>query len=261
MKNYECKSLVDAVQTALTVTREWGDHCGDPTIDVWYRGANNRDFDLVPSAYRRVVDENIFLSTFEVLAGNYIETSHYDRWDFYSLARHYGLPTRLLDWTEGIVQSLFFAFDEWKGTSTPCIWMICPHGLNQLAAGTDSILLAKGKFTRKWLPPLTVRPTKRGKNRTKVGNDLPIAIYPRRSNPRIYGQQGVYTVHGFDRTPLNALLASQQNCDKLIARIDLVGFDADLVRRDLMYLGLRQAVIYPDTDHLAKDIKYLYQLQ
>ncbi|TWT30504.1 FRG domain protein [Posidoniimonas corsicana] len=260
MVEVTCSTIASAIETAITISRQWGDSCSDETNDVWFRGVNG-PWPLVPSVYwKNVNDEYSVLSTFDQLVGNYLETSHYDPWDYYSLARHHGLPTRLLDWTEGISQALFFAFDKWDEKENPVVWMICPHELARISGGDCEIIVPNGSFSEMYLPPITSKTTKQT-NGSTLDNKLPIPIYPRRSNPRIHGQQGVFTVHGTERTSIDDILSAQENSDQIIARIELSGFKFKDVRRDLMYLGMRQAVIYPDADHLAKDVMYWYGIK
>ena len=56
-----------------------------------------------------------------------------DQWLF--LARHAGVPTRLLDWTEGALIGLHFALQE--NEKEPVVWMLNPLEMNRLSTPSD----------------------------------------------------------------------------------------------------------------------------
>src|SRR5439155_21213208 len=84
----------------------------------WFRGEPGEDAiePLLPKLYRKVEgrpnghDENALLQFFRMRAPilNLPDRPDWERIDLWLfLARHVGLPTRLLDWTEGVLVALF----------------------------------------------------------------------------------------------------------------------------------------------------------
>jgi hypothetical protein len=258
-----CTTLDEAISTASTIAKTWGDSFRDPTLDVWFRGVSDVH-ELHPSAYWKTpaIEEYSSFATFVQLVRNLSDTSGFNKWDYYCLARQHGIPTRLLDWCEGFVQALFFAFDGWNGKGTPCVWILRPDIVNQQSVGLDAIIAPSdlsevGRASDIWLPELKKKSV--SVDGEEWTNEKPIAVYPSRSNQRIIGQLGTFTVHGTDTRPLNMILCEQGDSDAFLGRIDFAGLDPVDTKRILHYYGLRQCVIYPDADHIVKDIGYMYR--
>src|SRR6266704_7227719 len=98
------------VQTVSEATFAW------KPVFPWFRGEPvNAPTPLLPRVFRQKYDENNLLQTFRRRAHLLglpvippLEAT--DQWLF--LARHVGVPTRLLDWSEGALISLYFALDH-----------------------------------------------------------------------------------------------------------------------------------------------------
>src|SRR5262249_9056498 len=110
----------------------------------WFRGEPlSAKTPLLPVLFREPGkhDENRLLQQFRMKApslglGVIPPRDHTDQWLF--LARHVGLPTRLLDWTEGLLVALLFAVCDSRGEPRQAedgavVWMLDPVKLNDLS--------------------------------------------------------------------------------------------------------------------------------
>jgi hypothetical protein len=120
------RSIEDFIGAIRTDSSSW--HHKEPK---WFRGEPKSDKPLLPTLYRESLarHENALLQMFRARASGYHDNGVPDRektdqWLF--LARHAGLPTRLLDWTEGALIGLHFALKE----DDPVVWMLNPLELN-----------------------------------------------------------------------------------------------------------------------------------
>jgi len=88
----------------------------------WFRGESGKEPPLCPKiANHNEHEENHLLQSFRRQAGGLANVplrQDADMWLF--LAQHYGVPTRLLDWTEGALHALYFAIN--RSNSNPRVY-------------------------------------------------------------------------------------------------------------------------------------------
>lgn len=240
---------------------------GDPYEDVWYRGVKDNKLGLVPGAYwRHQCDEVSLVLSFRAMVPGLLLTQPADDWEWYYLMQHYGLPTRLLDWTENPLAALYFALDRADATATPCVWVLDPLALN-VRSGENAILTPTevGTPIDKWLPGNCHRGAEHidlvpnDKSFLK-DNKLPLAIFPKRHNPRIIAQRGTFTVHGAEEQSINALDLKLKDGNDGLIRIDI---DPSAIQRlgvELWAVGITKTLIYPEPQSLADDLKRLYEV-
>lgn len=182
----------------------------------WFRGEPASDTPLVPGLYRRLDGssrENQLLQEFRARAGGYVldrlpDREKIDEWLF--LAQHVGLPTRLLDWSEGALIGLYFALEK----SPPIVWMLNPLHLNHFAcgcpAGVDPNSLRE--FPLPWFRPSPPGLNIAAENICSAwehdgpGAPLPVAVHTSYVHGRVRAQRGCFTVHGKRKESLQTLV-------------------------------------------------------
>jgi len=177
-------------------------------------------------------------------------THETDKWLF--LARHVGLPTRLLDWSESALVGFYFALLE----KQPVVWMLNPYELNRKSA-QDAL---PNVYPLTWYQPEgVVNPGFANVQAAwQLGRgevDLPVAIEPTSIHPRMNAQHSYFTVQGKTRSPLCDQVGRSCLCKFIIdmSQID----DRDTALRDLRRLGVAHSTIMPDAEALATELSHL----
>jgi hypothetical protein len=137
------EKLVVSIENLIVTVKDdykmWG-----MNTTPWFRGEPITSTPLIPKLYRNTELENEkikkrelqLLNGFRLQAPVYADIQipqrgHTDQWLF--LAQHFGIPTRLLDWTEGLLIALYFALNCEETTRIGAyIWMLEPNRLNKL---------------------------------------------------------------------------------------------------------------------------------
>src|SRR6266702_82865 len=255
-------SIPQFVQAVLEATPAW-----KPVFPLFRGEPVGTTTPLLPRVFRQKYNENNLLQTFRRRAHLLnlpvippLEST--DQWLF--LARHVGLPTRLLDWSEGALIGLYFALDaaerdpESGGRSV--VWMLNPFELNKKSAKDGR----PNAFPLTWLDVREQMIDETGKRGLKVnvgfeniaaawemeqrGLDNPVAIQPTTVHPRMNAQHSYFTVHGKRHESLTKMVG-----EECLRRFD-IQIPPERGIKELRTMGIADSTIMPDAESLAKEL-------
>jgi len=221
---------------------------------VWFRGQTDKSWPLLPGLARpryRRYDEHALLTTFRqngralVPAGMTVSND----WDWMLLMQHYGVPTRLLDWTESPLAALFFAVAPPPGSrrfmADGCVWVLDPIGHNRREAFARALpslvpTLGIGRDLDGYIQQAI----------TVAGAALPsIAVIAMRMFPRLVAQSGVFTLS----YPSGPALGARG--DRFLGRVTVPRACKREVVDELSQLGVTRLSLFPELESVADHAK------
>jgi hypothetical protein len=231
---------------------------------LWYRGHSECSYKLVPSVGRlqkyggkevmlNPKAEIDLLHRFRRRAYPYVGRVM-TAGEAIFLARHHGLPTRLLDWTANALFSLYFACCE-KNCKDGKVWaLLYPSDRNYV----DALKIAdrkdeKALFT--W--PLIAGKSAKVTKHPAIKYALKL-IHPFYNSPRLLAQDGAFTIHSDPWKPIEEYEGKEFTRETLdIERLYSWHIPAEKKERiikELSGLGITRRIMFPDLDGVAKSL-------
>ncbi|WP_052452010.1 FRG domain-containing protein [Noviherbaspirillum autotrophicum] len=219
-----------------------------------FRGQTDADWNLTPSVQRGYSpqQERYLTNEFRVRARSRhaVCPSSDDYPGWLALMQHYGLPTRLLDWTYSPLIAAFFSVHPdyvaaRNGGCDACIWALDARKLNE-AQGFEPLIFPLDASSYE---PLIVPAFKNREELNTVGVAMAIE-----HDPRIQLQQGAFTIHS-SRTPLNLMDGADAWLRQYVVdRCAVAGFFEELTA-----LGIRKYTLFPDLSALTSELRSIHR--
>lgn len=244
---------------------------------LWFRGTGKARHSLLPTLYRHkrcrtaptLADlERQLIVRFKQRSIPFLTRALENDWDMLFFMQHYGVPTRLLDWTENPFMGLFFAvmsssvkgrFEGGKPvisfTSDAAVWMLDPIAWNRHALkhqGFDRGVLTPSDETVQSYRPMTQFPDM---------NVQPVALYGAHNSPRIVAQRGVFTIFGQNLKGMEKAYVQEDFPKGCLTKIVLKQKVLPGMRKAILSHGITESVVFPDLDGLAKEIKRGFEFE
>jgi hypothetical protein len=229
----------------------------------WWRGHGKQSYQLVARVFRAEAGANknehynerellaLFRSRAETRRANCPVPTDHIGWMF--LAQHYGLPTRLLDWSESPLAGLYFAVSNKDDDKEPGhLHALSPGRLNWRTARQNSERFSTFEpFVQQYALDAI------GDTVKVYTEALPkaVAISTREIDVRMLVQQAAFTLHE-DGTQLPEIGPDRADQPFLATYVIPAAAKSEL-RSRLAWLGFRPATVYPDLEHLAAELRQL----
>jgi len=191
-----------------------------------FRGQSNSNWKLIPKVARKPYSdyftstkrETDFLESWKRYSIQYIEKMPEDNWDWLTLAQHYNLATRLLDWSKNPLIGLFFAIYQNQETDAALFSLRQPKIIERVESN-----------------PFNVKSLK--------------CLYPKGISARVVNQRGVFTITPEPCIPIEDLV-EPNDIYKIIIPKKIVGD----VRKNLDFYGVNEFALYPDLTGLSNHL-------
>jgi len=249
------RSVAEYVEAVTVLNNSWAS--ASPR-SIWYRGHSSKSYTLLPTIHRGTFGtafERDMSRDFRLMAPTLL--THLPRtelsWMF--VMQHYGLPTRLLDWTASHLVALFFAVEDHQADTTPVVWVLRPGKLNLASIGEVTIASEPHPGLSDYLldePHL---------RRRRVNGTYAIAVRPELNSPRIVAQRGGFTLHGARAVGLETIveeLAASTGVRVPLATIEIEPGARHSIIRELSQAGITHSVVFPELQGIAMELRQRY---
>jgi FRG domain. len=220
--------------------------------DIWWRGQPKRGLLLQPKIYRNRHSDDVFKEYNLIHNFNRQAPLRYPTWPAERclqliLMRHYGLPTRLLDWSQGLLTALYFAVCSENLPDEPAsLWALNPHELTKIQFPDSFITIFHHNTSE------VKKIVDAAFDNIHHGGRHVIAMSTPEVDLRMFVQWSVFTIHesGMDMEELQNELKGD-----FLKEIIIQAEDRCLLRQALEIVGISRSRLFPDLQQLAEDLE------
>lgn len=238
----------------------------------WFRGSGRYSYDLSPSLFRHpsITDadelirlEGRIIERFRQRCIPFMSRQITENWEYLFLMQHFGVPTRLLDWTENPYMALFFALTTAhlgikhgveKYLDSAAVWIVDPLIWNNKALshytyrGAIDILTHYDDKLDAYKPLIDLGSMK----------EEPVAMFGTYNSPRIIAQRGAFTIFGRNTESMNNRYITQSYPQDCLIKLKIPASKIRDLLDSIIAIGITDSVVYPDLDGLARETKRFF---
>jgi len=226
-------------------------HIGEYASPVWFRGHAVSTWKLEPKLMRLdpLPSETYYLNRFKQDASIILGHQPKGEFEWMFLMQHYGVPTRLLDWSESPLTALYFAIHTHKETPGS-LWILLPSELNKKSNYKPEYEFEIPSFEDEhligYLPSTIARELK-----SKL---FPMAAIAPRNSPRMQSQQGVFTICHRENIEVENVGAEGSPRDH-VWKYTISPDAKETFKRELKLMGINRFQLFPELESLSENLK------
>lgn len=254
---------------------------------LWFRGQQKYYYNLVPPIFRQGKDyENVLywesnmFREFTLLSEVqpfYIKST----FEKLILMQHYGIPTRLLDWSENLLVGLYFTLYKkdadgfrFAEEDDSALFILDPISLNSqsenkegiFSDGNNEVIIRASLSIVNSIVEYSKQPdikylTKKNKRSSEILDgkfvdttlqnsiETAIAVFPQQNNPRLINQKGTFTLHGGKLLGNDILInfTSLEEKGKVqLLKIRIQSEHKKFLKEELEYCGINESTLFPE---------------
>lgn len=232
---------------------------------LWFRGCSSADYTLVPSLYRQRRNskaepqdlsdlESRIVARFRDRSLPYSDQDLSDGLRTLFFMQHYGVPTRLLDWSENPFVGLYFSiinprYELRSGrriyASPAIVWVLDPTTWNRNALAHMSYNGGALDANDEQIGPYE-----------SIGYldalpEPPLALNGAYNSQRIIAQRGAFVIFGKDRQSMAEMSQSRNSLHKIVILKSVI----DGMREALLASGITEGTLFPDLEGLGMELR------
>ncbi|MDD5005150.1 MAG: FRG domain-containing protein [Candidatus Omnitrophica bacterium] len=218
----------------------------DIKAPIWYRGHAIKDWELSPLLIRKKFDSEMnLLKKFKQDATLFLNPRPTAQYEWLFIMRHYGVPTRLLDWSENPLAGLYFTINE-HPNDDGALWVLLPLELNKegnrvLEDPEHLPSFEEDEFMQSYSPEKY--------NQEKMTEMLPIAFMAPRNTSRMQAQLSVFTIHHRQKISIEEV-----GIKKHIWRYCIPKDSKERIKNELGLLGITKFQLFPELQSIGEII-------
>ena len=225
-----------------------------------FRGHNNFTWDLLPKIARKDFkfrsnsdSELKMIETFKRYAKQYLKKEIKNEWDYFAMAQHYGMATRLLDWTTNPLAALWFCVGKPCEVEYGALWILQLKIDDYLKASE----IENDKIQKPWIEIRNPFKSFDYYSPLTISSSI-IVFQPHLLDQRIINQNGWFTVHQNTKNNKYFDLTADAKFSSRLIKILVPKAVFSEIRFTLDTLGINQMTLFPDLQGVSKYSEWLH---